>query len=223
MDTNQTIIKPANVPTHAAPALQGLQQHPLDMRRPHRLPVLDQVIEIADAAMAAQRPARIVPQLVEKLQVLFAADPRLAGDIPASLQGTSPDGYLRRELYRSPQFGYHVFLMTWAPGQHSPIHDHADVWGIEAVLKGELEVVDYRMAGRRDALVELHPVGHHQMTPGSVIGLLPPHDLHACGNVVPDGVTVSLHIYGHHMEEVQRYAHVENLLYRPQSIFLESI
>lgn len=223
MDTNQSITSPASAATRVAAQLQGLQQHPLDLRRPHRLPVLDQVIEVADAAMAAQRPARIVPRLVEGLQALFASDPALAGDIPASLQVTSADGYLRRELYRSPQFGYHVFLMTWAPGQHSPIHDHADVWGIEAVLQGELEVVDYRVADRRDALVELHPVGHHQMTPGSVIGLLPPHDLHACGNAVPDGVTVSLHIYGHHMEEVQRYAHVENLWYRPQSVFLESI
>lgn len=184
------------------------------------LSAIDPIIRLADAAMALGAPERIVGTLTAVLRPLL---PEVAAALPPALRATDSAGYVRRELYRSARHGYQILAIAWAPGQGSAVHDHADVWGVEAVLRGQLEVVDYRIAGRHDALAELHPAGHHSLPAGSVIGLLPPHDLHSCRNAGAREVAVSLHIYGRPLHEVIRYAHVENALYRPERVELTSV
>ena len=181
-------------------------------------PLLDDIVVLTDAAMKAGRPSKIVPRLVENLQGLLAN----VGELPATLLQPGAREYVRRELYHSPTFGYRVLAITWGPGQASPIHDHADTWGIEAVLRGELEVVDFRSVREYEALSELVPSGLHRLSPGQVISLLPPHDLHACRNVATRQVAVSLHIYGRQLEQVRRYVHIEERLYRQDRIRLKS-
>jgi 3-mercaptopropionate dioxygenase len=188
------------------------------MRR-ESFPLLDDVIVLTDIAMASNRPERIVPKLVEGLQGAIAN----VGALPAWLLETDDAAPVRRELHRSPEFGYQVLAITWAPGQGSSVHDHADTWGVEALLHGQLEVVDYRIAGRHKALTELHPADHRPLAAGSVIGLLPPHDLHSCRNAGSRTTAVSLHVYGKRLEEVLRYAHVEDALYRPERTRLTSV
>lgn len=182
-------------------------------------PLLDDVVVLADAAMSAGTPEKIVPALVDNLRGLLGN----VGELPAALLQTSTEGYVRRELYRSPKHGYRVIAITWAPGQASPIHDHGDVWGVEAVLRGELEVVDFRSVREYEALNELLPSGQHRLSQGSVISLLPPHDLHACRNVGTREVAVSLHIYGRHLERVRSYVHLEGRLYRQDEVQLSSV
>ena len=182
-------------------------------------PLLDDVIVLADIAMASNHPHKIVPALVDGLRGALAE----VGALPALLLETASDGPVRRELYRSAGFGYQVIAIAWAPGQGSGVHDHADTWGVEAVLRGELEVLDYRIGGRHKALTELRPADHRRLPAGSVIGLLPPHDLHACRNAAKRGVTVSLHVYGKHLQEVTRYAHAEESLYRAEKVRLVSV
>ncbi len=182
-------------------------------------PLLDDVVVLADVAMASNHPQKIVPALVEGLRGALAQ----VGELPAWLLETASDGPVRRELYRSPEFDYQVIAIAWAPGQGSGVHDHADTWGVEAVLRGQLEVVDYRIAGRHKALTELRPADHRPLPAGSVIGLLPPHDLHACRNAASRGTTVSLHIYGKHLKDVTRYVHVEESHYRAEKVRLISV
>ena len=182
-------------------------------------PLLDDVIVLADVAMASTRPERIVPALVDGLQGAITN----IGALPAWLLETDGVAPVRRGLYRSPQFGYEVLAITWAPGQGSSVHDHADTWGVEALLHGQLEVVDYRVAGRHQALTELHPAEHRPLVAGNVLGLLPPHDLHSCRNAGSRTTAVSLHIYGRHLQDVLRYTHVEDALYRPERMRLTSV
>lgn len=87
---------------------------------------------------------------------------------------------------------------------------------MEAVLHGQLEVVDYHIAGRRHALSELYPVAQHTLAAGSVIGLQPPRDLRSCRNAAARQTSVSLHVYGQHLHEVMRYAHVDGAHYRSE-------
>lgn len=181
-------------------------------------PLLEDVIVLADAAMRAREPRRIVAALVSGLRGLLGT----AGALPPELLRPDPAGYARRELYRSPEHGYQVLAITWGPGQGSPVHDHADTWGVEAVLRGRLEVVDYGIAGRSRALMTLHPRDHHALVDGSVIGLLPPHDLHSCRNAGNRETAVSLHVYGTPLEHVRRFVHVERDLYRPERVRLTS-
>lgn len=192
--------------------------HPLQAMGREPFPLLDDIVVLTDAAMKAGKPSQIVPRLVANLQGLLAS----VGELPAALLQADARGYVRRELYHSPAFGYRVLALTWGPGQSSPIHDHADTWGIEAVLRGELEVVDFRRVREYEALSELVPGGLHRLSPGQVIGLLPPHDLHACRNVAARQVAVSLHVYGRQLEEVRRYKHVEGRLYRQERLRLKT-
>lgn len=181
-------------------------------------PLLEDVIVLADSAVRLREPRRIVPALVDGLRGLLAG----AGALPRELLQTDPAGYVRRELYRSPAHGYQVLAITWAPGQGSSVHDHADTWGVEAVLRGHLDVLDYRQQGRHRALSELRPSDQHPLADGAVIGLLPPHDLHSCRNASARETAVTLHVYGKPLDNVKRYVHVEGDLYRAERIRLQS-
>lgn len=186
-----------------------------------RFPLLEDVIVLADAAMRAREPRKIVANLVDGLHGVLAT----AGALPPELLRSEPDGPIRRELYRSPDHDYQIIAITWAPGQGSSVHDHGQTWGVEAVLRGRLDVLDYKVRGRHRALSELHPVDQHQhpLVDGKVIGLLPPHDLHSCRNSSARETAVSLHVYGQPLDNVKRYVHVEGNLYRPERIGLTTV
>lgn len=179
-------------------------------------PLLDDIVVLADAAMRAGEPAQIVQRLADGLRGLLADR---TDAVPGWLLAGTPEGYVRRELHRASS-GYQIVAITWPPGQGSPVHDHADTWGIEALLRGRLEVVDYRIVAQHRALAELRPAASHTLEPGTVLGLLPPHDLHACRNASARETAVTLHIYGRALETVKRYTEVGDGLYRPQRIQL---
>ena len=183
-------------------------------------PLLGDVIVVADAAMRAKQPASIVAALVRTLPDVVAN----AGALPPEALSADRDGYVRREVYRSAKFGYQVLLLTWGPGQASTVHDHGDTWGVEAVLRGRLDVVDYRVRHREKALAELQPRGGHQLVDGQILGLLPPHDLHLCRNPDPRTTAVSLHIYGEALDDITRYLPIDDKgWYRPERVRLESV
>jgi predicted metal-dependent enzyme (double-stranded beta helix superfamily) len=182
-------------------------------------PLLEDVIVVVDAAMRAREPSRIVARLIDGLHGVLA----VAGALPPELLRGDPSGILRRELYRSPEHGYQIIAITWLPGQGSSVHDHGQTWGVEAVLRGRLDVLDYRVRGRHRALSDLRPADHHLLVDGTVIGLLPPHDLHSCRNAGTRETAVSLHVYGQPLDNIKRYVHVEGHLYRPERIRLESV
>lgn len=186
---------------------------------PAQFSLLDDVIVLSNAAMRAGEPAKAVEALVKGLNGLLAGPL----EVPAWLLETQSDEHARRELYRSREYGYEVIAITWAPGQESTVHNHGDTWGVESVLRGRLEVTDYRLKAQHRALSELEPAGTHMLEAGSVIGLLPPQDLHQCRNPDGDDVAVSLHVYGKHLEHVKRYTHVEGSLYRPQRVMLATV
>lgn len=178
--------------------------------------LLDDVVVLTNAAMRAGKPPKIVAALAAGLEGLLSA--RL--ELPDWLLEAGAGGHTRRELYRSREHGYEVVAITWAPGQASMVHDHGDTWGVEAVLQGRLEVLDYRVKAQHRALSELRAAGRHLLQPGAVLSLLPPHDLHQCRNVDEEDTAVSLHIYGKHLQHVKRYTRVEGDLYRPQRVML---
>ena len=186
---------------------------------PPHFSLLDDVIVLTDAAARSAEPAKIVKALTGGLQGLLAGPLEL----PDWLLETQAEGHARRELYRSREHGYEVVAITWAPGQDSTVHDHGDTWGAEAVLRGRLEVIDYRVRGQQRALSQLRECGRHELAPGGVIGLLPPQDLHQCRNPSADEIAVSLHVYGRHLQHVKRYTRVEDDLYRPERVMLETV
>lgn len=179
-------------------------------------PLLDDVVVLADAAMRAGPPAKIVAALAGGLRGVLSARVELPDWLLEPVAGEP----VRRSLYRSREHGYEVIAITWPPGQASMVHDHGDTWGVEAVLRGRLEVTEYRVKAQHRALSELHVAASNRLAPGQVISLLPPHDLHQCRNASADEPAVSLHVYGRHLQHVKRYTQVEGNLYRPQRVML---
>lgn len=185
-------------------------------RRPFSM--LDDVVVLTDAAMRAGEPAKIVAALASGLHGLLTG----RVELPDWLLEPAAGEHARRELYRSREHGYEIIAITWAPGHASTVHDHGDTWGVEAVMRGRLEVTDFKVRAQHRALSELQVTGCDVLKPGDVISLLPPHDLHQCRNASAD-VAVSLHVYGKHLQHVKRYSHVEDNLYRPQRIMLGTV
>ncbi len=115
--------------------------------------------------------------------------------LPDGLQQAVTDHYARRELYRSPQFGYSVIAMTWGPGQGAPLHDHGGLWCVEGVWQGELDITQYELLETRDDRYRFRAAGGLRAGPGSAGSLIPPHEYHTIGNANPNAIAISLHIY----------------------------
>ena len=115
--------------------------------------------------------------------------------LPDCVHDPISDHYARRELYRSREHGYSVVAMTWAPGQGTPVHDHAGLWCVEGVWHGELEIVQYELLDRDGDRCRFRAAGGMHAGPGSAGSLIPPHEFHTIRNASPDAIAISLHIY----------------------------
>lgn len=89
--------------------------------------------------------------------------------------------------------GHEVWLLSWLPGQESPLHDHGGASGAFGVLAGELD----EHVVRDDVLLG------HRVGPGQ-IRAFPRDHIHRVGN---DGVipAISLHVYSPALSTMARY------------------
>ena len=111
------------------------------------------------------------------------------------------DTYARRLLHRDDAEGFTVVVMTWGPGQATPVHDHAGIWCVEGVVEGMMEVtqldlVEEDAGGRCRFAEQTHAVAGV----GSSGALIPPFEYHSLGNALDDRVSVTVHVYGGEMD-----------------------
>jgi len=163
------------------------------------------LVSALDKAICRDCPTEITDQLRNTLCKLIR-DPEV--QLPACVFETASDHYARRELYRSEDHGYSVIAMTWGPGQGTPIHDHAGMWCVEGVWRGQLEITPYEMMEQRDGRFRFESRGTMNAGPGSAGSLIPPHEFHTIRNPSEDDLAVTLHIY--------RGAMTSCSVYRPQ-------
>jgi predicted metal-dependent enzyme (double-stranded beta helix superfamily) len=124
------------------------------------------------------------------LAALIAED----GWLPAALLEPDPDSYRIHRLHVDPSGRFSVSAMVWGPGQGTPIHDHT-VWGMVGVVSGKERCEEFAPL--------LEPGGPlvrgdvHELAPGD-IDLVSPSigDIHRVSNALPDGTSVSVHVYG---------------------------
>ena len=134
--------------------------------------------------------------------------------LPEHFRQARPDRYARRLLYRDDELGFTAVVMTWGPGQRTPLHDHAGIWCVEGVMEGEMEVTRYELLGEEgDGLYRFAERDSVHARAGSAGALIPPFEHHVLGNARPDRVALTLHVYGGEMNHCDVFQ-PEGVLYR---------
>lgn len=156
---------------------------------------LETLIERLDAAVCLGNPAAITARIKENLQTAIHED-RVR--LPQRFHATRADGYARRLLHRSDHLGYTAVVMTWAPGQRTPLHDHAGIWCVEGVVEGRMDVTQYDLVAEEDGRYRFEPKGCVHAEVGSAGCLIPPFEYHILANPTA-APSITLHVYGGEM------------------------
>lgn len=125
------------------------------------------------------------------------------GWLPESCRASRTETYARHLLHKDRQNRFVVLSLVWLPGQGTPIHDHS-CWGVMGLLENSLEEVGYERLddGSRPGYAELRELTGRQVSKGSTSYLLPPYqEIHSIGNNT-DRTTISIHVYGRDIDEV---------------------
>jgi 3-mercaptopropionate dioxygenase len=135
--------------------------------------------------------------------------------LPERFRRVKAESYARRLLYRDPDLGFTALIMTWGPGQHTALHDHAGIWCVEGVVEGNMEVTRYElMEEGEDGLCRFAERGGVSATAGSAGALIPPFEHHVLANAQPDRASLTLHVYGGEMTHCDIFEPFSDGLYR---------
>jgi predicted metal-dependent enzyme (double-stranded beta helix superfamily) len=118
-------------------------------------------------------------------------------------QADREQGFGAHLLHEEPDHSLAVFAASWLPGRGSPPHDHG-VWAIVVGVDGwERNVFFERTDDRsRPGYAELRPIGEQVLGPGEVLAM-PSGTIHSVSND-SERVTLSLHVYGKHINFTHR-------------------
>lgn len=154
---------------------------------------------------------RDTEQTVQAVKDRLAELVKRSPDLPEQVCQTGRDHYARHLLYRDQSGRFEVVVMAWAPGQETPVHDHAGIWCVEGVARGRIEVTRYDMAPppagtpptgpapRPDAL-RLEQLEIIRAGLGECGALIPPVEYHKIANR-SDRLALTIHVYGGLMRE----------------------
>lgn len=158
---------------------------------------LTDLVERLDASVEAGSVDAVTTRVKADLEDLLG---RSALALSDQYRTPRPDCYARRLLYQDPANRYTAVVMTWGPGQGTPVHDHGGLWCVEGVVEGEMSVTQYDVRVEGDAF-RVTPIGAPLTAGvGSAGRLIPPTDYHVLANAQPDRVSVTLHVYGGSLE-----------------------
>lgn len=165
-------------------------------------PGLGEIIRLVDDALALRRTEAVTAHIRRYLPALIEA---LRAELPMQLLQVNAQGYRRFELHHCPIGGYQILAMVWGPGQGTPIHDHNDLWGVEAVIHGELQVSRYRIREVAGTALRLEPTDLVELRSGDIETFDAEHGVHLCRNPSQRAAAVSLHVYGRPLDRFGIY------------------
>lgn len=148
-------------------------------------------------AVALEDPEAIADRLKHELSELIEAG---AIRLPEPFRRVRTDAYARRLLHRDPETGFTAVVMTWGPGQGTPLHDHAGIWCVEGVVEGRMEVEQFELVEEEDGRCRFESRGHVVAGPGSSGALIPPFEYHVLANASREATAITLHVYGGEMD-----------------------
>lgn len=160
-------------------------------------PGFDELIARLDAAVDAPSLEILTRRVKSDLEDLLS---RSALQLPDRFRVPRPDCYARRLLYQDPAGRYTAVVMTWGPGQGTPVHDHGGLWCVEGVVEGEMTVTQYDVRPDLDGFRVTATGRPLSAGVGTAGRLIPPTDYHVLANAQPDAASVTLHVYGGNLE-----------------------
>jgi predicted metal-dependent enzyme (double-stranded beta helix superfamily) len=112
-------------------------------------------------------------------------------------------GFGLHMLHEEPDHSLAIFAVSWLPNRGAPVHDHG-TWAIVAGVDGPEKNVFFDRVddGSRPGYAELRKIGEKIFNAGDVLAM-PTGGLHSIWNETKT-VTVSLHIYGKHLNYTGR-------------------
>ncbi len=122
---------------------------------------------------------------------------------PRHYDADSGQGFGVHMLHEEPDHALAVFAASWLPGRGTPPHDHG-TWGIVVGVDGPEKNVFWARVddGSRSGYAELRQVEERVVGPGEVLAM-PAGTIHSVRND-SEQVTLSLHVYGKHVNFTQR-------------------
>ncbi len=142
-----------------------------------------------------------VEQITGSIQALLAGAFRDGTfRLPERFMQPRSDRYARRLLHRNDELGYTAVVMTWGPGQCTPLHDHAGIWCVEGVVDGVMDVSQFDLLEEHEGRFRFKPAGTQRAGVGSSGRLIPPYEYHVLANALHDRPSVTLHVYGGEMD-----------------------
>lgn len=152
----------------------------------------NELIGRLDRAVDAGSPEVVTTRVKADLEDLLG---RAVVLLPDRFRQPRPDTYARRLLHRDPAGRYTAIVMTWGPGQGTPVHDHGGLWCVEGVIDGEIAVTHYDVEAGADGLT-VEKGDTIVAGTGTAGRLIPPTDYHVLANSRPDASSMTLHVYG---------------------------
>ena len=149
--------------------------------------------DLQDARLILQRVCPLAQQLARSKEWLrprhYACDPA--------------QGFGVHLLHEEPDHTLAVFAIAWLPERGGPPHNHG-TWGVVVGVDGSEKNVFWTRLddGSRPGYAEIRKQGEKAFGPGEVIAFLP-DDIHSVANETT-AVTVSLHVYGKHLNYTRR-------------------
>ena len=160
-------------------------------------PGLTELIRRLDTAVEEPTPQAITARVKKDLEEILGSS-RL--ELPERFRVTRPDCYARRLLHQDPAMRYTAVVMTWGPGQGTPVHDHGGLWCVEGVVEGEMSVTQYDVQPEGDAFRVVATGRPLTAGVGTAGRLIPPTDYHVLANAQAGAPSVTLHIYGGNLD-----------------------
>lgn len=132
---------------------------------------------------------------------------------PSFFVGKPTPRYRRQLIAAAPDNSYTMLLIAWPPGYVTPLHDHAELWGIEIVLDGALQVDEYFSDGDPQQPA-LWPHRSLMLGVGDSTVFIDPAYVHRCRNLSAHQPALSLHVYGGVLDRYQSFVEVDQNFYR---------
>lgn len=122
---------------------------------------------------------------------------------PHHYEANAEQGFGAHLLHEEPDHSLAVIAVSWLPGRGIPPHDHG-VWAIVVGVDGPEKNIFWERADDRSrpGYAELRKIGEKVFGPGEVIAM-PTGVIHSVSNESGQ-ITLSLHVYGRHINFTQR-------------------